>query len=487
MSSKVFVSEEISSRQSFKQMWQALHKGRLLLLLLCILFLLNGCGTKEKSVVTPTKVSLHGVQLTAKEKEILYSTGQLDKNIPAEGMTAIAKQYSRFLYGSRRTMEIFSQRSEDYLGHARQVFRQKGLPEELAYLALVESGYKATAKSHAGAAGMWQFMPYTGKHFGLQQDRYVDERLDPYESVEAAATYLKQLHNMFGDWLLAIAAYNAGQGKIKRALDGTGANDFFTLVARNDRLSEKQKLRLETMVYVPRFLAMTKIMRNLPALGFAPVNHNQSSLHARFKVGPSTDLRDLARAVGVPYQDFRKINAQHKGHVTHRNKNTYIYVPKQKQSAVQRYIASGKGRRSGTYLAQSGKTNPRAVASTKADKRKTRTVATRTTRSYTVKSGDSLSRIAVKYDTTTAALIKVNKLDKSGNVRIGQKLTIPGKGTPTRAVAQRSKSRTHVVKYGDTVGAIAQRYNMSTKQLLKLNKKSSANIREGEKLLVSSL
>ncbi len=485
MSSKVFLSEEISSWETMKQSWQSLHKGRLLLLLLCVLFLLTGCGSKEKSVVSPQKVSLHGVQLTPKEKEILYSTGQLDKNIPADGMQAVAKQYSRFLYGSRRTMEVFSQRSEDYLGHARKVFRQRGMPEELAYLALVESGYRATVKSHAGAAGMWQFMPYTGKHYGLHQDRYVDERLDPYESVEAAATYLQQLHDMFDDWLLAIAAYNAGQGKIKRAMQGTGAKDFFTLVARNNRLSEKQKLRLETMVYVPRFLAMTKIMRNLGPLGFTPVNHNQEALHARFKVGPSTDLRDLARAVGVPYQQFREINAQHKGPVTHRSKNTYVYVPKRAQSATQRYLASGKGRR--THLAQNTKTTPRVVAS---NKTQSRTVASNTssrTRYYTIKSGDSLSKIAVKYNTTTTALMKANRLSSAEKIRIGQKLTIPGKGTSTRAVAQRGKKRTHVVKYGDTVGAIAQKYNMSTKQLLKMNKKKSANIREGEKLLVSSL
>ncbi len=479
MSSKVFLSEENSSWQNVKQSWQSLHKGRLCLVVLCVIFLLSGCASKEKTVVTPKKASLGGVQLTAKEKEILYSTGQLDKNIPAAGMPAIAKQYSRFLYGSRPTMENFAQRSEDYLGHARDIFRKNGMPEELAYLALVESGYRHTAKSHAGAAGTWQFMPYTGKHFGLQQDRYIDERLDPYESVEAAAKYLKQLHNMFGDWLLAIAAYNAGQGKIKRALEGTGANDFFTMVARNERLTGKTKLRLETMVYVPRFLAMTKIMRNLGPLGFTPVNHNQAPLHARFKVAPSTDLRDLARAVGVPYHEFREANAQHKGHVTHRNKNTYVNVPKGAQSAAQRYIASGKSGRS--YRAQNTKAHTPVVAHNAQ-------VSSSKTHYYVVKKGDSLSRIAAKYDTTTATLVRVNKLDSVATVRIGQKLTIPGraKAVATRAVAH-SKKRTHVVKYGDTVGAIAQKYNMSTKQLLKLNKKSSADIRAGEKLLVSSL
>ena len=141
-------------------------------------------------------------------------------------------------------------------------------PEDLAYLAIVESGYKPEAFSHAGAAGAWQFMPSTGKKYGLDQDKWTDERLDPYEATEAAASYLQKLYDDFGDWPTAIAAYNAGEGKMQRALEGSGSRNFFEVRERNETLPEKTRLREETKQYVPRFLAVTKIMRNLPQLGF---------------------------------------------------------------------------------------------------------------------------------------------------------------------------------------------------------------------------
>ncbi len=496
-------------------------------ILCCMLMFLAGCGSKTVSITLPAKQNKGNIadaELTAKQKEIFYKTGQLDKDLPKIALPAVAKQYSHFLNGGRRTMEIFSQRAEDYLGHARKVFREKGMPEELAYLAIVESGYKHTVKSHAGALGTWQFMPYTGKIYGLRQDKWLDERLDPYKSVEAAATYLKRLHSYFDDWLLAVAAYNAGEGKIGRALEATGAKDFFSLVERNHTLSHKMQLRTETMVYVPRFLAMCKIMRNLEPLGFESVDHNQTPLHARITVRPNTNLKGLAKATGTSWTEFRSINSFHKRSTTHSKFSTYVYVPQHAVSAAEMYAASSASRmvasvaprnakihkvvsgdtlsaiavRHGTTVAALRSANKLSASSkirvgqvlTLPQKGRTNTVATASNSqrnksntpklvSYTVKPGESLSTIAYRHNTTVAVLMKNNGLKDASKVRMGQVIKVPA-GVKTVAT-----KRFHVVKYGDTVGAIALQYELSTAELLKINKKKSSNIREGEKLLVS--
>lgn len=138
--------------------------------------------------------------LSTAELAALKSTGQIDKNVPEAAMPDVARQYKYFLRQGRPTMNVFSKRAERYLAYARKVFRSRGMPEELAYLAIVESGYRPDAKSPAGAAGAWQFMPSTGRNYGLNQDWWTDERLDPYQATEAAADYLQKLYGDFGDW-----------------------------------------------------------------------------------------------------------------------------------------------------------------------------------------------------------------------------------------------------------------------------------------------
>ena len=122
--------------------------------------------------------------------------------------------------------------------------------------------------SHAGASGLWQFMPATGRRFGLACCKKVDERNDPLKSILAAASYLRILHKKFGDWSLALASYNAGENKIGRLVEMTGAKDFFELARLNDTIPHRYRLREETLLYVPRFIAITKIMNNLKQLGF---------------------------------------------------------------------------------------------------------------------------------------------------------------------------------------------------------------------------
>ncbi|WP_027719741.1 lytic transglycosylase domain-containing protein [uncultured Desulfovibrio sp.] len=299
---------------------------------LCLL-LAGGCATRQgkgPEVSTPSLMlpdDESATPLTQTELAALKSTGQIDRNVPAEAMPDVARQYKYFLRKGRNTMSAFSKCSEQYLAYARKVFRSRGMPDELAYLAIVESGYRSDAKSPAGAAGAWQFMPYTGMKYGLNQDWWMDERLDPYKATEAAADYLQKLYGDFGDWPTAIAAYNAGEGKMIRAKQGTGGRDFFEIKARNHKLDSNAQLREETKQYVPRFLAVAKIMRNLPQLGFESIQPDKAPGMLRFTARPGTDLMAFSSACRLSWEEFRVYNQHHKRPITSTERATFVYVP----------------------------------------------------------------------------------------------------------------------------------------------------------------
>ena len=297
-------------------------RGRARLGVLCILafclLLAGGCGSKQKKGQPLSMPSLiipgdeGGEPLTPTELAAFQNTARIDRDIHKASMPDVVLQYKHFLRKGRGTMSVFSRNAEPYLGYARKVFRSRGMPEELAYLALVESGYRPDAESRVGALGAWQFMPYTGMKYGLTQDWWLDERLDPYRATEAAADYLQKLYGDFRDWPTAIAAYNAGEGKMSRAKEGTGARNFYEVVERNHKLDEKARLRPETVQYVPRFLAMSKIMRNLPQLGFTPVDQDKPAPVRRLTARPGTDLIALSRACGLSWESFQNYNLHHK-------------------------------------------------------------------------------------------------------------------------------------------------------------------------------
>ena len=167
----------------------------------------------------------------------------------------------RFTGARREVVNLWAGRSGRYLGMIRDVLKSRGLPEELAYTAMIESGFNPLAVSRAGAKGMWQFMAGTARRYGLRVDQWIDERLDPEKSTVAASQYLRDLYNMFGSWTLAQAAYNAGEVKVSRAIRATGSSDFWTLAKTNH-------LRTETKEFVPAIHAATLIAQNPAQYGF---------------------------------------------------------------------------------------------------------------------------------------------------------------------------------------------------------------------------
>jgi len=209
----------------------------------------------------------------------------------------------QFQTGYRRAVvERWLTRSGRFLPMILEVFRQKGLPEELVFTAMIESGFDPVAVSRAGAKGLWQFMAPTARQYGLRVDRWLDERLDPEKSTVAAANYLKDLYTTFGSWDLVQAAYNAGETKVIRAIKGTGTRDFWSLT--NSRL-----LRDETKNYVPAIHAVTIISQEPEQYGFA-VTPDEPLSYERITVPKGTSLKHVATLSGISFDELVRLNSE---------------------------------------------------------------------------------------------------------------------------------------------------------------------------------
>jgi Transglycosylase SLT domain/LysM domain len=208
---------------------------------------------------------------------------------------------NQFSKSGRNDLEKALSRSGKYMPMITQVLHEEGVPEELGYLALIESSFLTHSVSPSGALGLWQFVPSTARQYGLRIDSWVDERRDPLKSTRAAATYLKDLHDYFGRWYLAVAAYNAGQGAIDRAMQRSGAKDFWTL-------STKAKLREETRNFVPKFVAASLIARDPQKYGFIDLVYEPPMDYEEMEVQGSLRLASLAEMAGTDPETIRALN-----------------------------------------------------------------------------------------------------------------------------------------------------------------------------------
>lgn len=207
-------------------------------------------------------------------------------------------------------------RSEQYIPIMKEILRENNLPEDLVYVAMIESGFSTSAVSWANAVGPWQFMTGTAKMYGLKINRWVDERRDPIKSTKAAARHLRRLHTKFGAWPLALASYNAGCGRVQRAVVKTSSEDFWDLRAT-------PAIASETKNYVPKYMAAIIIAKNPELYGFSS---NQAKLftYDEVAVKRSTDLRLVARCTGSTYADMKELNPELKSRLTPPSVKNYI-------------------------------------------------------------------------------------------------------------------------------------------------------------------
>src|SRR6185369_7200999 len=303
----------------------------------------------------------------------------------------------RFTTVRRDVVGLWVRRSGQYLGMIFDVFRAKGLPEDLAFTAMIESGFNPTAVSRVGAKGMWQFMAPTARLYGLRVDRWVDERLDPEKSTVAAARYLNDLYVRYGSWELAQAAYNAGEVKIDKAIRGTGSTDFWDL-------SQSKYLKRETKDFVPAIQAAMVIGRDPSQYGFEPSPDGMPDVE-RVTVPAGTDLRKLAGTTSISFQTLHSLNPVLIRGVTPPGRTWEVRVPGGSREVVAATLAP----------------RPKVVAAA-APASKNRAASTGF---HVVRARDTVGSIAKLYGVSTGDVVRWNNLE-SGDaiIRPGDRLRV---------------------------------------------------------------
>jgi membrane-bound lytic murein transglycosylase D len=343
-----------------------------------------------------------------------------------------------FVAKDRERFGLWIARSGRYLPMIQRVFRERGLPEELAYTAMIESGFSPRAVSRVGAKGMWQFMEATARRYGLVINRWVDERLDPVKSTIAAAQYLGDLHGMFGHWFLAQAGYNAGEARVARAIQLARTSDFWAL-------TQTRHLPNETKLFVPQILAAAVITRDPNRFGFdvtleTPLAYDEVPLRR------ALDLETIARLAEVTVEQVRELNPALLARITPPFGSYALRLP------------AGAGARFEVALRMAPPSSLPAW-----------TV-------HRLARNQSLAEVARLYRVTAQRLAELNHLP-GGRLRGVRELVVPvvdrRGGPPAPAVAEAPRAhatpREVVVRRGDTLSAIAARYRLKPQVLAQLN------------------
>lgn len=416
--------------------------------------------------------------LTDYERNLVeQNKGEIALSVPASAKPLVEKKVAYYLGPGRKTIEKHSKQAEKYLGYAKEVFRSRNMPEDLAYLAIVESGYNVKACSQSGAKGAWQFMAPTGEQYGLEHDNWGDERMSVYAATIAAADYLEKLYAQFGDWPTAIAAYNAGERKVSNACKAAHERTFFGVVPKNDRLNEKVRLKKETIDYVPKFLAVTSIMKNLSAFGFDTIHPEAMPKVSEVALAPGTDLKAMAGVCHLSWAEFKDYNPHFFKDVSHKNRSTVAYVPEKARPFACQFAHH-------PVLADSAK-----LASAEKQPLPLSAVEGKVSgagKKYTIRRGDTLYSVAQLNKTTVPHLLAANNLSSAKAVYVGQTIVIPNTKTGYRTASKTKNGTTtaYCVQPRDNLYQISRRLNVSVDDLKRWNGLSSENLRVGQRLVV---
>ena len=364
----------------------------------------------------------------------------------------------RYTGSGKKTFSHWLERAGRYIPQIQMVFASEGVPLDLAYLAMIESGFNVRAYSWAHAAGPWQFIESTGRLYGLQNDWWQDGRLDLEKSTRAAARHLKYLHDRFdGDWYLAVAAYNAGGGKIRKAIRESDSRDFWTL-------TEGRVLQEETRNYLPKLLAALYIVKDLKANGFSELEFMAPLEYEYVELETSTDLEIIAGFAGVDYQDIKALNPELKRWCTPPGARNYrLRVPFGSADQVMALYRELPADQRARY------------------------------HRHQIKSGDTLQALAKKYRIQVDDIIALNNIANPRALQIGTNLILPLKegftSLPVNELADsyvRSRRKIYKVRSGDSLWSIARRFDVTEKELRVWNKLGWSNmLRPGQVLAVS--
>ena len=409
----------------------------------------------------------------------------LDKINPAEFDIPIivndpVKQWMTYFLGNgRKYYTRYLARSTRWLPMMHAALEARGMPRDLIYLSMIESGFNTGAYSYASAVGLWQFMSGTGKDYDLRIDWWVDERRDPIASTRAALDYLADLNKMFnGDWWLSWASYNGGQGRVMQATKRMGTTDFW-------KIAQADVLHPETENYVPKLIAAAIIGKHPERYGFVGIKYQDAWTYDEVEVPASTAVEIMIRCAGMTEEEFLDYNP------------ALLRWSLPPDPAIQKIrIFKGKA---AAFKEAFAKVPPQERESFSR---------------HVVKRGESLASIAAKYNVTVSDLARLNRISNINNIYVGMELVIPTNGaalaatappTPTPSSTSTSGSKsssgstsssssstaskaptTYTVKSGDTLSGIASKYNVTVDQIKAWNKLSSTTIVPGQKLTVSA-
>jgi membrane-bound lytic murein transglycosylase D len=426
----------------------------------------------HRSGVQPQEETTSGsqVQTQVEEKDI---TDLLEEDVPVatENLTGepkfdipiiINEKVEYFInYFQTTRREIFTKwlsRSRAYIPMMKKIFKEKGLPEDLVYMALIESGFSPHAYSRARACGPWQFIKSTGRRYGLKVNDWVDERRDPEKSTIAAAEYLDDLYDMFGHWYLAAAAYNAGERKVLKAMQRSNNDDFW-------KLAETRYLKRETKDYVPKMIAGALIAKYPELYGFTDVEYLEPVEYAKISLNGAYDLKVISRECGIEYETLRALNPELRTNFTPPHDVYELKVP----------------------LAQYESCSL-AISSISPEERYKFSI-------HTVKKGETLSLIAKKYNSSVNLIKEVNRIRNSKQLKVGMRLIIPE--IYRSAKRQNNKQLTgeenssivkvrYIVKSGDTLYGLAKKYGVSVGDIKLWNNLDGEPIKPGDVLIIKT-
>lgn len=429
----------------------------------------------------------------------------------------------RYQHGARESFARWLQRGGRYEKMIRAKLRAGGLPEDLTYMALIESGYDPHAYSRAAAVGLWQFMASTARGNGLRVDWWVDERRDPVRSTDGAIRFLTYLKEQFGSLYLAAAAYNGGPGRVSRGLtryadelEGETGDDVFFALAETDYL------RAETRDYVPRLIAAALMAKDPERYGF-DIQYDSALVYDSARVGPATPLAAVAKASGASVSRIIELNPEVlRGMTPPKDSFTvrmpvgaaesfdsaFAALPTKERTAWTRATAR-KGatltrlaKRAGISIKELRWYNPKLHTTRSGHVSAGRTVmfprrdvvaaalnvpdpsierygSSRRAVSHVVKRGESLGLIAQRYHTTVKSIMRLNGLHKS-LIFPGQVLIVKGKASGS------SGANVHVVRSGESLWSIARKYDTTVKKLKQINGLKGDFLRAGQKIVVRS-
>jgi membrane-bound lytic murein transglycosylase D len=327
--------------------------------------------------------------LTASEESPALLTSYDQNGVASK---AVERNLGLFSTTIKDKFSLWLSRSGKYLSMMKEILRKKNVPEDIVFLSLIESGFNPYAYSMARAAGPWQFIASTAKRYGLEINWWKDERRDPIKSTEAAADYLKDLYDMFGSWNLAMAAYNAGEGKILRALQKSKADTFWELL-------DTKHIKTETKEYVPKFIAASLIASNPGDFGFEDIEYNQPMSYDEVELDSPIDLSVAAECADTDIEVIRKLNPELRRWCTPPDAPLYI-------------LRIPQGTRE-TFLEK--------LAAVPEEERITMD-------QYTVRKGDNFRKISKRTGVPESVILALNSMEKIMPLKVGTKLYVPPKG-----------------------------------------------------------